>query len=214
MLKFSKKVVRDFDVGLPEKVIAKIPNVNDDVELCSIGEKIHSFETKLIEIRLKFDEVRNYPSSEPHVPLPGVEADAEQILGGTPIDSLSGPATNDAKRDVLRQINALERAVLILQNQRRHRIKVAIQLACQSLPSEVTQIFRDILIAGEQLEAAIKRGLKIDQVLSQKGIESTMRDPRFQVLPFWKFLIFGGSQPAMGFIIENQKKAWDEVEGK
>jgi hypothetical protein len=214
MALFSKKIVGNFKSGLSEKVIAKIPNVDDDAELIEISRKIQNFGEKLKEKQLELDRTQNNPRSGPPAQRPNVDVDAEQIINGTDVELLSGPRDEDGRRGIFRQIQALERAILILQNKRTQRMGTAIQFACKNLPSEVKTVFKDVLIRAEALEKSIQSALKIDQILAIKGLEASRRDPRYQVLPFWINLIFGGSQPAMSFIIKNQKKAWDEVEGK
>lgn len=197
---------------LTQKTLDAIPIISHQSPLRDLDEKIAEFE----QIRKdKRNELANtsYAAGFGHATTKSdALKDGEFLADGGQIDTLAGAHSEDRRRDVLRQIAALEKAIAICENRRRHALKKAIAEACKNLPPAVLEVFHDVIKAAEALVSAIELAIEVDNVLNKKGLESRRRDQRFEIIPYWRNLLFSGpgaNLPALRVILEGQRRIWD-----
>jgi len=209
----NKKEIKNFQ-DLPPEILEKIPSINNDPVLLSIGKKINELEETLHQKRKERDNF-GFDYSAPLRPAQSdIAGDAKQLIAGTNIEQLSGQRSDDRERDFIRQIAACQQALELLKEERSIEYCAAIKRACAALPEEVIGIFSAIVPAAEQLEKAIKFALAIDAHLSSKGIEEVRRDPRYRVIDYWRNLLFSRvGWPCLSWVIEKQKILYFGKEG-
>ncbi len=207
----SKKKNNEKELPLPQEIIDSIPNVNCDPELIEIISKLSKFEKLLKEKRQELSITGSSDGFGRFTAKFDKVKDGDFLIENVDeIENLEGEHPENRRADLLRQTAAIEAAISKLTEKKKTRYYDTISEACQSLPPEVEQPFRDILLTARQLDETIKRAVEVDSILNKKGIKHGHRPTEMTVIPYWYGIAFGGpGLPAISFIVENQQKIWD-----
>lgn len=212
---FSKKEINSKVSPLPAEIIEKIPVVNHAPELIEIDRKIATFKELLKAKNLELTQTScSAPFGQVTV-KPDALKDGQALVEGTEIEALAGPMAEDRRKNVTRQVNALLKAIAICENDKRHKYKTAITEACENLPQEVTDVFRNVIEAAEGLENAIRKAMELDEILNRKGLEAMRRPPQYVLIQFWRDLIltgFASGYASLSVVLEGQKSLWERSE--
>ena len=196
-------------LALDEGIINAVPDIDSDPGPVAIIGKIKTFETKKKELDELIAACRNYPSDKPRVTLPAAETDAEFLISGGDIESLSGPNDVDQKRNLQRQAKAIETAIIILWQRHREETARLTSAACEAITPTATKIAGETFRCFEQLLSQLEIQRQFYNLLDRKGLPA-MRRPSHWCLTFVEErLVFGGAgQPNLRWFLDERKKYW------
>jgi len=196
-------------LSLSDEEIQAVPDIETNPGLVAIGERIRNFEAQKKVIAEAVANCRNYPSDKPRATLPAAEIDAQALLDGAEPASLSGPDDIDHKRNLQRQLKAIEAAISILQEQQRELIAKLASDACQEITPVANKIAGDTFECLENLLSQLEKQRQFYSLLDRKGLPSTRRDAHWCLTAFEDRLLFGGlGQPTLRWFIDERKKYW------
>ena len=196
-----------FDKKDKMTILEKIPDISSDPVFMAIAAKISSFQDLLKVKKKVLDGIRISPDESYRGATSDSQTDAEQLISGIDVEVLEGPRKHDRREAILRQISALEKAILGLENQKIKSMRAVVKNACDNLPDGVKKAFRNILLAASDLESAITAAMEIEEVLRSRGYEEARRPEQYKVGKYFLDLhTGGGTLPALSWILENQGK--------
>ena len=195
--------------ALPQEVVAKIPDVKSAPELVELGITIKSWQDKLAEIDEELGLTRNHPNESPRPAKPTTEADAQCLIDGGDIGSLSGPDTKDRRRDLNRQHDAV---ALVIRQLTADYISITAELcraACTTLETIAVQQETALLDAYCELDKQLAITHEFYQTMNSRGIKQGQRPAHWCITSFdVRFWQGADGFPCLEVYADQRKKIW------
>lgn len=208
------KHAKDF-LALDKATIEAVPNIKDDVELVTIDEQIRGFESQKKAISKLISLTQNYPREGPMAKLPGVEKDAQALIDGAEPEGLCGPDDIDRRRNLQRQLKAVEQAIVILRDQYLTMTASLVAQACIELEPLAKSFAEDTLAAFEQLAAQLQKQEQFFKLLTRRGIPTGRRPAHWNQTDIENRIIYGGAGlPTLSWYLKSRREYWGLPEKK
>jgi hypothetical protein len=205
MSKKLKDAVEKF-VKLDPKAAERICLVNTHPEVVAMNEKISRFENKLLEIKQTLQDL--YEGVQQSGSRYSTDEDVKMLLSDTPPEQLPGMVYDTTKQNLWRQRLGIEKALEVLQQQRRELYhRVAIQ-GCEKFVDINKKYLGNLLDGYELLKRKIVELKTFYDFLTVMGYPSEHRLDGWQTWPIDEQFLTGGPMvKQVDWMIETRRKA-------
>ena len=204
-----KAAIASFE-KLDAKMAEKIPSIKNFPEMVATTQKQRDLEVQLKQVNQKLNDFyEGY--SEGGTQRPSPEKDAELILSGAAVATLTGQSVDTEKQNLVRQKKSLELAILM---QEEHRKMLESRLVSESC-AEFKQWYIDTVIKPEitelkHLEKILQKKEVVNQHFSTKGYIEGYRPAGWLTTAYEQNILHGGvNLCCLRFAIEQLCKTWN-----
>ena len=205
-----KKRVGEFE-ELPREIVEKIPDCRDDERVVRAYELMHRLRREKDQVIGDLSQLTEYgPSEPPH--RSDAEVDAQKLLAGEELASISGPDVATARSLLIRRLDALQIAVPASECRVQELCVTVIQENSEKIKKTAEFFEHETLRAFSQLLTALQKQSKFYRLLSQRGFARGARPNHWQLINIEQILLFGGvgmyNLPSIEYHIADRKKHW------
>jgi len=201
-----KKYINEL-AGLPPDIVDQIPDCNDDprvVRAYELQEKLKREKRETVGLLANLQEYAPEPAYRSDS-----QADAEKLLSGGDLESLTGPSAATQRSLLIRRLRALEVAIPAAEVRTQQACVEVVRQSCQRIRPVAEKFEKETLRCFEQLLCALKKQAKFYSLLGRKGFSRQSRPHHWQLTNFEQICVFGGlGFSCLDFYIEDRKKHW------
>jgi len=188
-----------------------LPKVGDDSRFVEACKRLEFYELELKRLKDKYFKTTG-DFGAPKRSISNASEDAQKLLDGGTLDQLETESVVDYRASLLRKIKACEHALPILRQRRDTIWRDAILEGCSMVEGQAEAVVKDVVIALERLEIAIKRERDFFSALGRLGYKQSVRPGHWMLHPIEGIYLDGAQNgftlPSLRYHIEQRRESW------